>query len=281
MDPSLEPFSVLMSLYDRENPDFLRQSLQSLVDSTVRPNEVVLVEDGPISRALTAVVDEFREYLNVVSLPLISNVGFPAALNFGLSKCSYELVARFDTDDICLPDRFFSQLDFMKSNPQVAAVSGVVREFDSSTGEWLGLRQPPCCHEDILRYAKLRSPLNHPAAMFRKSVVLAVDGYPSDMKTAYEEYVLWVRIILAGHRLANLEQVIVYMRAGKAQVLRRSGIRYAIQEYKFAGLMRALGFFDYFDFIRFIFFRIPIRFLPKRILFNVYQQFGRNAPPSD
>jgi len=274
-------FSVLMSVYCRENPDYLRQSMESLCGSTVLPTEVVLVEDGPISSDLTGVINQFRNKLNIVSLPLKYNIGFPGALNHGLSRCSYEIVARFDTDDICAPDRFALQLGFLKNNPNVAAVSGVVREFDSFSGDWLGLRQPPLSQADILKYAKLRSPLNHPAVMFRKSIVLKVGAYPEHMRVAYEEYVLWVRIIMAGYQLANLNQVLVYMRAGRAQALRRRGIKYAIQEYKFAALMRAVGFFTYFDFIRFLTFRIPIRFLPKRLLFSVYQKYGRSASCSN
>lgn len=260
-----------MSVYERENPQFLRESLNSLTHSSQVPDEVVLVEDGFIGEPLRNVITEFREHLRIVSVPLPFNVGLPSALNAGLVKCSYEVVARFDTDDLCGESRFERQLAFLAAHPDVAAVSCAVQEFDIDSGVLLGFRAPPCGHVELMAFARYSSPLNHPAAMYRKSAVLSVGGYPVNMKVAFEDYALWVRMMIAGYRLANLPEVLVHMRAGAAQAARRTGFRYAKQEIEFAGVMRSEGFFNTWQYIRFLALRVPIRLLPKRIVILIYQ----------
>lgn len=269
------PFSLLMSVYARERPAFLRESLESVFASSIHPNELVLVEDGPIGVPLRAVIDDFRARLPIRSLPLAVNVGLPGALNAGLAVCSHEVVARFDTDDICEPRRFALQLAYMDAHPDVAVVGAAVQEFDLQTGEKLGLRAPPASHEALRAFARLSSPFNHPATMYRKSVVLGVGAYPTHLNVAFEDYALWLRLILAGHRLANLPEVLVHMRAGDAQASRRRGWRYAKQEIGFAIEFRRAGFFSAWQCLRFMALRVPIRFLPKRLMVAFYRRFAR------
>ena len=119
----------------------------------MQPTEVVLVEDGPITEALRAVIDAARSKLNIVSVPLARNVGLPGALNAGLAACQHQLVARFDTDDLCVPERFEKQLAFMVSHPEVAALGTAIQEFDLATGAKLGLRAPPPDHVALVRRA--------------------------------------------------------------------------------------------------------------------------------
>ncbi len=264
-----------MSLYARENPVFLRQSLQSVLLSTVHPDEVVLVEDGPIGPALQGVIDDFRPLLALRSVPLAVNVGLPSALNAGLAHCRNELVARFDTDDICEPERFESQLAFMQAHPEVAALGCAVQEFEPLSGAALGVRAPPLSHDELVSFARLSSPLNHPSVMFRRAAVLSVGAYPTHMTVAFEDYALWIRLVLAGYRLANLPKVLVKMRAGAAQAARRSGLSYAKQEIAFAREFRKVGFLSAWQYLRFIVIRTPIRFLPKRQVVGVYRRFGR------
>lgn len=273
------PFSVLMSVYVKERPEFLRESLASVAASSVLPAEVVLVEDGPITEALRAVIDAARDTLNIVSVPLARNVGLPGALNAGLAACQHELVARFDTDDLCVPERFEKQLVFMANHPEVAALGTAIQEFDLATGEKLGLRAPPPDHAELVRYARLSSPLNHPSVMFRRSAVLAAGAYPAHMTVAFEDYALWVNLVLAGHQLASLPQVLVYMRAGAAQAMRRRGLRYARQEIAFARQFRRAGFLNTWQCLRFIALRVPVRFLPKAHVVALYRRFARSPQP--
>ena len=272
------PFSLLMSVYFRESPTFLRESLDSVLASSVCPDELVLVEDGPLGAALHAVIDEFRATLRIRSVPLAVNIGLPGALDAGLAECSHEIVARFDTDDVCDPRRFAMQLAYLEDHPEVVVVGCAVQEFDMHTGKTLSVRAPPCTHEAITDFARMSSPFNHPATMYRKSAVLSVGAYPSHMTVAFEDYALWVRLILAGYRLANLPNVLVHMRAGEAQAGRRRGWRYARQEIKFALEFRKAGFLSTWQCLRFMAIRVPVRFLPKRQVVALYRRFARQLP---
>ena len=264
-----------MSIYVNENPEFLRESLKSLLASTVQPDELVLVEDGPIGENLRAVIESFRARLPIRTVPLAVNLGLPGALNAGLTACSHDIVARFDTDDICVPQRFARQLDFMKRHPEIAALGTAVQEFDPYTGENLGVRAPPATHEELLHFAKLSSPFNHPATMYKKSAVLSVGAYPTHMTVAYEDYALWVRLMMAGYKVANLLEILVYMRAGEAQATRRRGWRYAKQEVEFALEFRKAGFLSIWQCVKFMLLRVPIRFLPARQMALIYRRFAR------
>ena len=186
-------FNVLISVYFKEKPKYLEICLQSIMVQTLKPDEVVLVEDGPISAELKAVVEQFRDALNIVSVPLAENVGLACALNEGLKHCKHELVARMDSDDIALPARFEKQVVFMQSNPDIAASSGVIEEFDEA-GLVTTKRVLPLVHSEIVAFAKKRSPLSHPAVIFRKSAVLDVGGYPLFRNA--QDYALWSLLIV-------------------------------------------------------------------------------------
>lgn len=142
MDSILMYVSVLVSVYFKEKPEYLAACLLSLVNQTLKADEVILVEDGPISSALIAEIEKYRDVLNIVSVPLSENVGLARALNDGLKYCSHDLVARMDTDDIALPDRFEKQVAFMQSSPDIAASSGFIEEFND-LGDVLSQRVLP------------------------------------------------------------------------------------------------------------------------------------------
>lgn len=247
----------------------------SLVGSTILPDEVVLVEDGPIGESLRRVIDEFRIRLPIRSVPLKVNSGLPSALNAGLVQCSHDIVARFDTDDICESDRFARQIAHLEAHPEVTVLGGAVQEFDLQTGKKLGVRAPPLTHDLLRKFSMSSSPLNHPAVMYRKSAVLSVGAYPTHMTVAFEDYALWIRLMVAGYRLENLPGVLVQMRAGTAQAMRRTGLRYAKQEISFALEIRRSGFFSGWQCIRFIALRVPLRFLPKMYMSALYRMFAR------
>lgn len=159
--------SVLMSVYAKETPENLAECLQSLCAQTLTADEVILVEDGPISAALKAVIEQFLDALNIVSVPLAENVGLACALNEGLKHCKHDLVARMDSDDISLPDRFEKMVAFMQHNPDIAASSGVIEEFNE-VGHVISKRVLPLVHSEIVAFSKKLSPLSHPIYGYRK-----------------------------------------------------------------------------------------------------------------
>lgn len=234
------PFSVLMSLYWKERQEFLRLSLESVFNQSLAPDEVVLVEDGPVDEELERVVSEFSEAhpeMKVVRLP--ENGGLGKALNEGLRHCSHELVARMDTDDISMPSRFERQVNFMERHPEVAACSSWIQEFEGTTSNIKSVKKVPESPEENARYIKSRSPLNHPAVMFRKSDVESVGSYMHF--PLFEDWYLWARLAVKGMKLANLQECLLYFRVSDDVYRRRGGWKYACDNFRFQMELMRIG----------------------------------------
>ncbi|MGC3874650.1 glycosyltransferase [Halomonas sp. GXIMD04776] len=258
-------FSVLISVYHRENPEYLRQAINSIWDDqALKPNQIVLVKDGPLTFDLNAVVQDWTkrldEVMTIVELP--QNVGLGAALNAGLKQCRHELVARMDTDDIALPERFEKQVSFMESNPDIAASSAILEEWDENFNSVINIRYLPENHCDIVRLARSRSPLSHPLAIFRKDVVLAVGGYPPLWKG--QDYALWSLLIKKGYNLANLPDLLLKMRTGTGLVERR-GWEYFKHEAKLLQFQRSIGFLGFYTFHRNLILKCALRLSPSLV----------------
>jgi glycosyltransferase involved in cell wall biosynthesis len=266
-------FSVLLPVYAAEQPQHLDQCLQSVAASTCQPTQLVIVEDGPLTAPLYQVINRFRRWLPVHSVRLPSNVGLPTALNAGLAACENELVARCDSDDINLPQRFAQQLAFLRDRPQVGVVGADISEFDPDGIEPTRARCLPADCVALRRYARTRNPLNHPSVMFRRSVIMALGGY-RDIR-GFEDYALWVRCLVDGVEIANIPEPLVQVRAGLAQLGRRRGIGYARAELELAAFFYRLGFLDRKAYLFFISARIPVRLLPTQAVSRVYQALRR------
>lgn len=222
-----ELFSVLMSVYYKEKAEYFELSLKSiLIEQSVKPNEVVLVCDGHLTDELNYVIEKYVEkFPNILKVyRLETNQGLGRALNYGLEQCSYPLVARADSDDICTKNRFEVQLDYMKCNPTVAVVGSNIAEFDCDIDKICSIKKMPTMHSELIKLAKIRNPLNHMAVMFRKKDILAVGSYQHIPWV--EDYYLWVRMISAGKKIANINQVLVYARVGNGMVERRGNKEY-------------------------------------------------------
>ena len=217
-------YSVLMSVYAAETAPNLRMSLDSVLSQTLPPDEIVLVKDGPLTEELDKVIDEcvscHEGLFNVV--PLEKNTGLGNALNVGLRQCKNEYVARMDSDDVCYPDRMQKQMDFLQAHPEVDILSGTIDEFDGSISNVTGRRVLPLGNEEIWRFAKTRCPFNHNCTVYKKSKVLEVAGYRTDLKRV-EDHDLWMRMHAAGAVGANLADSILYARAGTDMHVRRHG----------------------------------------------------------
>ena len=165
----LEKYSVLMSLYIKEKPDNLRLAIQSMVDQTYAPDEIVIVKDGMITEELDSVLNDFSEkyphLFNIVGYE--KNRGLGVALNFGLGYCRNELVARMDTDDISLPDRCETQIKVFEKNPSFEIVGGDISEFVDKEDNIVAYRRVPKDDEAIKEYLKIRCPFNHMTVMYK------------------------------------------------------------------------------------------------------------------
>ena len=266
-------FSVLMSLYRKESPDYLALCLQSLSEQTVLPNEVVIVFDGPITTPLEDTVREWCSQLPIKILRLEKNVGLGPALNEGLRACSYEVIFRMDTDDVCHPLRFEKQIQLFSEDPKVSLVGTWVGEFDDTTEHIHALRKVPIEHDNIITYAKKRNPFNHMSVGYRKSSVILSGGYQNNY--LYEDYALWVRMIKNGAVTKNLPEILVYARAGNGMEARRGGFKYAKSEVKAQHSFYKQGFLSRKELFMNLLLRVPVRLAPALLRKYVYRKMLR------
>ncbi|WKE66792.1 glycosyltransferase [Gallaecimonas kandeliae] len=262
-----------MSLYIGEKEIFLDECLQSLSDQTMPATEIVMVLDGPISLSLESVIDKWQEVLPLKLIRLDSNVGLGRALNAGLAKCSFDIVFRMDTDDVCSPYRFEKQMLFFSKNPTVSILGTNTYEFDHSIEISHAMRCVPSKHVDIVKYAKKRCPFNHMTVAFKKESVLNAGGYQSNF--LYEDYALWVRMICQGAEVANLNEPLVHARVGNGMERRRGGWQYALSEYRSQLDFYRLGFLNRTELLMNLMLRLPVRLLPGEVRKFVYRKFLR------
>ena len=213
----MKKYSVLMSLYKKEHPEYLRLALDSMINQTVKPDEIVLVEDGPLTDELYAIVEEYKPYLHIVVNP--TNLGLGLALNEGLKACKNELVARMDTDDISKQDRCEKQLKRFEEKPELAIVGSHIDEFVGTPDNIVSQRLVPITSDAIYEYAKKRSAFNHPAVMYRKSAVLAEGGY-SDLKRN-QDVDLFGRMLYKGYKAENINEALLWFRISDELAARR------------------------------------------------------------
>lgn len=235
-------YSVLMSVYYKEHPDYLRQSMQSIYDQTVPTDDFVLVCDGPLTPELDAVIadmqQQFGPRLNVCRL--LKNGGLGKALNFGIGQCKNDLVARMDFDDVSRPDRCERQLAVFQNHPEYSLVSGIVEEFSDTITNVSVRRIVPEHQNDIIDFAKKRNPFNHPCIMYKKSDVEAAGGYQDFY--LLEDYYLWIRMLQQGFIGYNLQEPLLWMRAGSDMYKRRGGWKYVQSQRNLFKYMAQTGF---------------------------------------
>ncbi len=231
-------FTVLMSVYAREQPVALDAALQSLASQTVLPAEVLLVKDGPLGPELDAVIDRYMRDLPLVTHPLPANVGLTRALNHGLRLVRQPWVMRFDSDDICVPHRVESQRE-MALNGRLSLFGAQIFEFDVSPAQARRSRTVPIMHSEILAKGLVRNPFNHMTVCYRRDLALSVGGYPEI--PFMEDYGLWMRMLAQGIETANSHESLVFARIGNGMLARRGGVRYARSEWMLQRHMVALG----------------------------------------
>lgn len=216
-----------MSVYRNDKPEFVRRAMDSVTSLQIRkPEEVVLVVDGPIPEELKTLIKEYEEapdsILNVVWLQ--ENKGLGNALRVGMQKANNEIVARMDSDDVSVPERFEKQIAYMETHPECDLLGGQISEFIDDESNIVGNRIVPCEHNEILMWLKGRCPFNHMSVTMLRSRVLAVGNYLDWHFN--EDYFLWIRMAEAGYKFANLPDTLVNVRVGKDMYARRGGWKY-------------------------------------------------------
>lgn len=262
-----------MSLYDKESESNLQSALDSVFHQTLPPTEVILVFDGPIRKELSTLVETYSRRYNLKVVPLKKNMGLGIALNTGLAECSHDLVARMDSDDICYHDRFEKQVEFMLANPQVCLLGTSIQEFNTIPGDLNRFRVMPVDYASVLKFAIYRSPVNHPSVMFRKAAIEASGSYQH--MPLFEDYYLFIVLLTKGYIIENLSMPLLHYRVGNDMIGRRHGYSYMVKELAYFKAARAIGFLNNTTFLKSIIYKLPLRLLPKRLLYMIYRIFLR------
>lgn len=262
-------FSVLLSVYKNEKPEYLDQALQSVVTQTLMPDEIVVVKDGILTAELDKVLSKYQEdYPKLFKIVAFEkNRGLGLALRDGVLACKYNYIARMDTDDICKPDRFEKQIKYLEENQRTALLGTWIKEFSKDKNNPDTITKLPCKQEDILQFAKSRNPFRHMTVIFKKQAVLDSGNYRDFLW--FEDYDLWVRIIQNGFVVANLPDFLVDVRADDGMFARRGGWKYLKQDVMFQKFLLCSEFITGVQFMKNVVIRSLVRVLPNgiRILF--------------
>jgi glycosyltransferase involved in cell wall biosynthesis len=264
-----EPFSLLLSVYEGDRPDYLRRAFRSAVDGqTVPPDQVVIVRDGPVREELAACLEELTQGspVPVTFVPLEHNGGLGPALDAGLAASQYDVVARMDADDVAMPQRFAVQIPLIAEADIVG--SGLL-EFVGDTDNIVGQRVPPTDPAQILAYARMHDPFNHPTVVYRRSAVLAAGGY-GDLPLM-EDYALFARMLAGGARAVNVAEPLVWYRVGATAFKRRGGQALLRSELRLQTEFRRLGFTTTAQFVRNVLIRGGYRLVPWWLRRAVYR----------
>lgn len=256
-------FSVLMSVYYKEKPVFFDRALESIYNQTVKASEWVIVKDGEISEELQAVIDKYKqlEDVNIKEVPLDENKGLGIALSIGIPECSNELIARMDTDDIAVPNRFELQLNEFLNNPDLDICGGQIIEFETDENISVAERRVPLTHDEIARYQKSRSAFNHMTVMYKKSKVLEAGNYKDC--PLMEDDMLWVDMIMAGANCMNLDVYLCRVRTNLDMIARRGGLKYYKKYSKARKKIYKTGYISLGQYLKTNFLQFCLSIMPK------------------
>ncbi len=267
-------FSVSMCVYEKDNPKWFKEAVDSILNQTVQPEEVVLVVDGPVPSELDLVIRKYEEKDLFHVIRFAENQGHGNARRAGLEACTNELVALMDADDISLPTRFEKLLSAFQADEALDIVGGNITEFIGEPDNIVAKREVPAGHEKIMEYMKYRCPMNQMTVMFKKSSVAQVGGYIDWY--CDEDYYLWLRMALAGMKFENVPETLVNVRVGKEMYQRRGGRKYFESEAKLQKYMLENKVIDFGTYCSNVGKRFIVQvLLPNKIRGWVFQKFAR------
>lgn len=269
-----ENYSVLMSVYHREKPEYFRTAIDSILNQTVKTDDFVIVCDGPLNEGLdnviTEVVTAHPGLFNIYRMS--ENRGLAIALNNGILQCKNNIIARMDSDDVCRPDRMEKQLLAMREQ-EVDIVGSNIVEFEGDISNITLERCVPKNPDEIMEFAKKRTPFNHPTVMYKKSAIID-SGFYDDYRY-FEDYNLWVTMLMKGYKGYNIQDNLLYMRAGSDMYKRRGGISYIKCIIRFKNHLRKMGLISMPVFLVEITARIGVSISPNKIRQFIYTKFLR------
>lgn len=270
------PFSVLISVYKKEKAEYLKRALQSVINQTLKPTEIVIVKDGPLTKELDDCIEDFQKQNSKLFkiLSFKENRGLGLALRDGVKACKYEYIARMDSDDISKPDRFEKQFNYLQKHPETALLGTWITEFSKDENNPDTVTKLPCIHQEIIKFAKRRNPFRHVTVVFKKSAVIQSGNYRDFLW--FEDYDLFVRILQKGYIAANIPECLVNVRADKDMFARRGGWQYLKQDYKFQKQILKTKYIGKTDFLINIIIRSIVRIISNKLRSYLYKIFLRS-----
>lgn len=268
--------SVLMSVYKNDIPKNVRIAVESIVNQTLKPKQIVMVVDGPVSLDLRQELIQLeKDYDIYENVWLEKNHGLGFSMREGTKYCKHDIIARMDSDDISLPTRFEKQYAYLEEHQEIDLVGSFGQEFYNDVENFSSVKVVPEKHEEIVKFMKSRCPFCHMAVMMRKSTLIKAGGYESWVGA--EDWFLWIRMYFAGANFYNIQEVLVNIRINQDTFARRHGVKYyksikGILKYMYKNKM--INFFKYTKekIIRFIGHVI----IPRWLKNNLYKKYLRS-----
>ncbi|MFK4567206.1 glycosyltransferase [Enterococcus sp. UD-01] len=266
------PVSVLMSIYSKEKPEYFHQAMESIIKQTQQPDEILLVEDGPLTLELTTIIQEYQAKLGrqLTIVALEENQGLGTALAIGVKRCRNQLIARMDTDDVMVEQRLQKQYEAFLKNEELAIIGSNIIEFEGSIENILARKNMPQSNEEIKQFSKKRNPFNHMTVMYKKAAVEAVGNY-QPLK-GFEDYYLWVRLLKQNYLGLNMSEVLVYARTGVDMYARRGGLAYLLPGLKARWIIYQEGLGKINDFLFVSLAHTVISLMPNKVRGSIYQK---------
>ena len=269
-------FSVLMPVYYKDNAEYFSIALDSILNNTLVPDEILIIEDGKLSNDLeNIVVQTEQRYQNLIRvIRLDKNIGIGRVRALGMQECKYDYVAFMDSDDISSKDRFEKQIEFIKQNPQIDVVGSYITEFEGEPENIYSRRVLPVTNDEIYKYGKFRMPVNNPTLLLKRESVIEAGNY--QLFNAFEDYECYTRMLKKGYQFANIPEFLVNMRAGSEMMNRRKGIKYFIScELPCMSAMKRNGYINFVEYIRNITLKFMLRVIPDWFRNWIYKRFLR------
>lgn len=268
-------FSVLMPVYHKENPIFFKQALESIMQQTLMPDEIVIVKDGALTKELDNIIKNYslnyNDLFNIITLA--QNVGPGKARNAGLQACKYNYIALMDSDDIANLTRFEKQIGYLEKHPEIDCLGSNVTEFEGNQENIISKKVVPITHEEIFKFGKWRSPMNNMTIIYKKDKVLEVGGYNSF--NFGEDYLLFAKMLNVGMLFHNLEDCLVNARSGQRMLDKRVGWDKIKQEFLLFYEFKKMGYINSYQFVRNVSLKFLLRIIPNWLRSYIYKRFLR------
>ena len=265
-------FSVLMSLYINERPEYFRECMESVLSQTVMPSEILIIKDGPVQEEVDFLLERYgRDNPGLIrTISYDVNRGLWYALALGVTECRYNLIARMDTDDIARNDRFEKQLREFEIDPELDICGSYIDEFEGEVSNIVARRTVPLGQDDIVRYQRRRDAFNHMTVMYKKSAVLAAGNYQEC--PLMEDTLLWVNMLRNGARCKNIPEPLVYARIGEEMYERRGGYRYFLRYRDGRRKVYDTGFISFTDYIYTFIIQFIVAMMPRNVRGFVFRK---------